>query len=332
MDRERHIVEHERPVELHDLEQCLRKPCDGQVLEVTPTEEESTRPVYRAVTMNLVAVAPAADESLLHAGFRKLFRTNPCMAFLVLMTEGRQPMRASFSTVIEESRTSRTVLLEQITLRVPQRDPAAIASIVRPLLVHDLPTLTFWAWRLPRDPEAINHLASLGDLLVFDSALFDDPAADRARLLSDEFPSSVQPCTDLVEHRLAPWRRALAEALEHAHWPPLTPARATIHHTGGRGNLAAAELLADFMAERLGAEVRLENRCNPHAPSFEPCRVELRFDDCRIVVAHRWPAAHLRVDVTLEDRCLLPFTVVSRAASRAELLASAAAQLDKVVV
>ena len=77
----------------------------------------------------------------------------------------------------------------------------------------------------------------------------------------------------------------------------------------------------------LGAEVELRQ----HAPSFEPCQVRLTFDDCEIVVQHRWPVANLKTDITLEDRCIVPFTTTARSDSRGDLLARAASMVEEHV-
>ena len=318
MERRREILEHERPIEIEDLERCLTRYGDE-------TSDDGS-PVYRAVTMNVLAVAPAADESLLRATFRRLLGSSPCVAFLILLTDSDQPIDARFATYCEESSNGRTVLLEQVTLHVGPSDRSKLASLLLPLLVQDLPTIAFWAGGLPSDLSLVQELGGLAERLIYDSSLFEDPDADCRRLESLGIPTQ-----DLTWLRLEPWRRALAEAFEHVEWPPVTAVRATIHHADARGTRAGTARLAHWLEERLGADVRTEVELRQHAPSFEPCQVRLTFDDCEIVVQHRWPVANLKTDITLEDRCIVPFTTTARSDSRGDLLARAASMVEEHV-
>ena len=47
-----------------------------------------------------------------------------------------------------------------------------------------------------------------------------------------------------------------------------------------------------------------------------------------IVVRHRWPSPTLKVDITLEDRCIVPFLTASRCGTRGDLLAKAAERVE----
>ncbi len=315
----REIVEHEHPVALGDLDRCLRRYWDD-------CGKDDERPVHRALTMNLVAIAPADDESLLRATVQELLRTNPCIAMLVLLVRDDRPLEATFATHVEMRRSSRAVLLEQITFRVSKAEEPKVPSVIRPLLVDDIPTKALLASALPDDLRLVRELGRLADLLVYDSSLFADPDRDVTRI--DDL---AVPTADLAWARLQPWRHALAEALEHVEWPPMTKPRATIRHGGGAGSRAACARLARWLGERLGADVRILENLDVCTPSFEPCSVLVEFDDVQVHVRHAWPAAMLDTSVTLADRCIVPFKTVSRSSTRAELLAEAAQKLEVVL-
>jgi len=309
------IVEREHRVEISDLERCVRRYWDEAAAE-------DERPLYRALTMNLIAVAPAEDESLLRATFHRLLRSNPCIAFLVLLSSDPRPVGASFGTQVAVGRNSRTVLLEQVTFWAGTQDQRKVPSLVRPLLIEDLPTQMFWSGALPADLRLFRSLGALADQVVFDSSLFADPDADTRRLRELGFPS-----VDLTWFRLKPWRRTLAEAFEHVEWQPGTPVRARVRYANTTGTRAGAVRLAHWLEERLAAQVELEAQARGDAPSFEPCGLEVTVGDAVIKIEHRWPSATLRTSTTLQDRCLLPFSTVSPCGSRGDLLAAAADRL-----
>ncbi|MBK8980490.1 MAG: glucose-6-phosphate dehydrogenase assembly protein OpcA [Planctomycetes bacterium] len=318
MAQQREIVETEEPIAIADLERCLRRPWDHA--QERPLDD---RPTCRALTMNVIAVAPLADESLLASTFRDLVATHPCLAFLLLLTDDDSDLDVRLASTSSETAQGRTLLLEQVTMRISRRERPRVPSLLRPVLVHDLPTLTFWSGPLPRRSDFAHEIARLGDSVVYDSALFTDPAADVERVSGYGLTA-----TDMAFVRLQPWRQALAEAFESVPWPPVTRVRASVQHSGTCGTRAAVAQLGRWLRERLRAELREEVR-EGHGPCFEPTRVELAFDDVRIEVRHGWPQPSLQVAVTLEDRCLLPFTKASPAVTRGQLLAEIARGVER---
>jgi glucose-6-phosphate dehydrogenase assembly protein OpcA len=324
-EAEHEIIETEHPIPVEEMERCLRWPWRSAPVDAAMAAEpaDADLPICRALTMNVIAVAPAADESLVRANFERLLHDNPCVAFLLLLDDRAADLQTRFATVIDSAPDERTILLEQVTMAVNQRDRRRIASLLRPVLVHDLPTLAFWVERMPQDPAFLEEIAGLSEGLVFDSALFEDPRADVDRLLE-----LVPTAHDLADLRMKPWRRCLAEAFEHVTWPPLTTVRATITHTGTRGARAGVATLGRWLEQRLDARVQERIVSTQRSPSFEPCSVELRFDDVCIDVHHEWPTPSLRATVTLADQCLLPFTMASRARTRGALLSEAAGLVE----
>lgn len=308
------IVEREHPVSIEDLEGCVRRYRDAQ--------DDDPRPLYRALTMNLIAVAPADDESLLRATFHRLLGDNPCLAFLLLLRSQSQPLVASFATHVQVGRNARTVLLEQVTFWTGSSEQRKVPSLIRPLIVDDLPTQVFWAGPLPEDMRLLRALGALADQVVYDSTLFARPDEDARRIESLGLAT-----VDLTWIRLKPWRRALAEAFEHVGWSPGTPTRARVRFADTCGTRAASARLGHWLEDRLGATVELEPAARCDAPSFEPCSLDVACGDAHIVIEHRWPSPTLRASTTLHDRCLLPFTTVSRCGTRGDLLAAAAENL-----
>lgn len=310
------IVEREHPVAIQDLERCVR-----QAWEEEDADDE--RPLYRALTMNLITVAAADDESLLRATFHRVLRTNPCLGFLVLLAPRDVPFSASFATHVRRSRKSRTVLLELVTLLTSKADQRRVPSVIRPLLMDDLPTQVFWCGSAPEDLGMLRSIGRLADQIVYDSALFRDPARDTARIEALGLPT-----VDLTTLRVRPWRRALAEAFEHIDWREGLEVRAKIRDTATAGTRAASVALGRWLEQKLGAATEIEGAPRGNAPSFEPCSLDLTCGDAHVRIEHLWPQGDLKVSTTLRDRCLLPFSAVSRCDSRGDLLASAAAGME----
>ncbi|MEO0480912.1 MAG: glucose-6-phosphate dehydrogenase assembly protein OpcA [Planctomycetota bacterium] len=278
------------------------------------------RPLYRSQTLSLIAAAPFADATMLQATCRELVKEHPCTVFLVLLSRAEHPLRAQWGARVLESEHSQTVLAEELVMHVGAQDRVLLPSLIRPLLSGDVPSVTFWSAELPRDPSVVDALGSMTDELVFDSSLLEHPADDARRICRN-----LHETRDLTWQRLAPWRRAMAEAFEHLRWSGRSKSRARIQHVGSAGSHAAATTLSHWLTTRLGTEVRIDERPRCLAPSFEPCMLEFSSDDGSIEIAHEWPEPRLRISVsTLPE----PFHSVAPSRSRGALLSEAIEDLS----
>lgn len=271
----------------------------------------------RALTMNFVAVTRCDTEECLQETLGDILARHPCRAFFVSVDDTSDELTAEVSGESRGRGDCQEIVLERIDLRGAFRGFASLASVVRPLLVNDLPIHLYWATALPPDDRALRLLARMADHCIFDSALLEDPQADRIRIRSSV---GEQPIHDLSWLRLRPWRRALAEALEHLDWAWEVRTEATLRHGHGRGAVASSLLLAEWLEQRLDAETRLEE---VEAPSRRtPEALELRHGDAEVLVSHDGDS-RLKVEVSLADQCLLPFHVPASRGSSGHLLAAA---------
>ena len=128
----------------------------------------------------------------------------------------------------------------------------APGSVVAPLLVADLPAFLRWRGDVPFGASELEQLVGLGDRLIVDSAEWDDPDADLARLpdLFDRIAVS-----DIAWSRLDGWREGLARL-----WPGIASVE-TLRVAGPR---AEALLLAGWLGSRLERDVELD-----HEPANE---------------------------------------------------------------
>jgi hypothetical protein len=142
----------------------------------------------------------------------------------------------------------RLVSTEVIQLRLRGARVLAPASIVTPLLLHDLPVFLRWRGLPPFGEEPFEQLADLVDRLVVDSTEWPGLPAPYARLAEVFERPAV---SDIAWARTERWRRQLASL-----WPDI----ALVSRIRVTGTAAQAHLLAGWLRSRLGrAEIALEH-------------------------------------------------------------------------
>ena len=143
---------------------------------------------------------------------------------------------------------TREVCSEVIELRLGGKRAQAPASIVRPLLISDLPTFCRWRGEPPWGEPELEQLVGVCDRLVVDSSEWTGvPAAyEQLALLFDRVAVS-----DIAWGRARDWRGRLA-----ALWPGIKKAE-RLSVTGPK---ADALLLAGWLRSRLRREVALTRR------------------------------------------------------------------------
>lgn len=271
--------------------------------------------VSRALTANFLGLAEAPDADALREATERLQRRTPCRAFLLILDDAAAGNEARLSATTRRHGRLRDIVLEEITLRLPQRAIDQLPGLIRPLLVNDLPTHLYWAAPWPAVEQDFDQLRALCDHAVVDSRRFGNPARELAVIAHRR--TAGQRLTDLAWLRLRPWRRALAEAFERFPWRPGTRTRGSVRH--GPKAASAAILLADWLHERLGASLTLAPDGDPAAPG--PDRITLLVDGVEVVLEA--VGGDLRTHVTTADRCLLPFAVRAARGGDGDLLAAA---------
>lgn len=277
--------------------------------------EEAGFDVARSLTINFLGVADAADVQSLRDATDRLQRRSPARAFLIVLDETVQPGGAELAAVTRCHGSTRDIVLEEISLRLPSAAFGQLPGLIRPLLMNDLPNHLYWARSWPDPAASFDALATLCDHVVVDSRRFARPSTDLPAVAARR--AQGQRITDLAWLRLRPWRRALAEAFEQVRWTPGTATTVTIRH--GRQALGAATLLGDWLRERLGARIQLDAAGD--ANSASPDGVAITTDAFEIDLAA--PRQQIRVHVSTPEHCFLPFTVTASRGHDADLLAGA---------
>ncbi len=277
-------------------------------------------PICRALTLNLIAVTDAEHEDQLREAVDRLLVRHPCRAFIVIVEgDDRHGVRAELGASVRCTNRSRQTELEQITLRAPRSGFAVIPSLIRPLVVNDIPVHLFWATALPDSAWDLTTMARIADQTIVHSCRFADPVGDLQRV--QEMPEVA--VKDLAQFQLRPWRRALASAFECFEWNPKVATTVSLSHGPACGARAASYLLSRWLFERLHADTELSSIDTGASPDAEPARLELQHGDVHIAVEHLIDDCKLRTTVTLADRCLMPFVTPASRGRVGDLLAAA---------
>ncbi|HLM58011.1 MAG TPA: glucose-6-phosphate dehydrogenase assembly protein OpcA [Pyrinomonadaceae bacterium] len=219
--------------------------------------------VVRACVLNLVVYAEGAEErDEVDALLGEVIERHPCRAVvLVADRESQEPrLEAYVSTRCQlSSRGGKQVCGEQITIEAGGPVVESAATAVAPLLVPDVPVFLWWKDIPHYEDKLFNRLAEMADRVVIDSATFDNPHFDLARLaeILRERAGSLR-LTDLNWGRLTSWRSLVASFWDV---PEYRPSLAEIERVEivydppdrSPGDLAPKALLAaGWMAACLG--------------------------------------------------------------------------------
>jgi glucose-6-phosphate dehydrogenase assembly protein OpcA len=221
--------------------------------------------VTRVCVLNLIVYAPAGARcEELDALLEEVAEQTPCRAIVVVADAAAGASRLDAHAAMRcrvGARDRKQVCGERVTVEAAGAALGAVASAVEPLLVPDIPTFLWWRDIPHFEDKLFGRLVELADRVVIDSAAFDHPHEDLARVarLLTERPRMM--LSDLNWARLTTWRdlvagfwdapasRARLDALDSVEIeyapPPAAPASVA----------AQALLAAGWLASRLGWRV-----------------------------------------------------------------------------
>jgi hypothetical protein len=150
------------------------------------------------------------------------------------------------------------VSTEVIQLRLRGKRTQAPASIVTPLLLHDLPVFLRWRGMPPFGERPFEQLVDVVDRLVVDSTEWPGLPAPY-RMLAEVLDRTA--VSDIAWARTERWRRQLATM-----WPRI----ADVQRLGVTGTAAQAHLLAGWLRSRLDRpEIELEHEADDRLRGVE---------------------------------------------------------------
>lgn len=206
----------------------------------------------RARMSNLVVFATTeAAESGLNESLAEVSDRHPSRVLLLLADgEQEEQPRAWVSALCRSGDGGRRICSEQVSIRAGGEGLRRLPSVVRPLLVGDLPTALWWA--VPTPPPLFGdlffELAGMARRVLWDSTIWLDEAVGLRAVAG--WADGVDPrigLVDLAWVRLAPWRGAIARALG-----PAANRISSVRIQHGPQALPKALLLAGWLGDRLG--------------------------------------------------------------------------------
>ena len=240
-----------RPVDVASIERELARLLEG------PSESEGApQPITRACMSNLIIYSDTPDPLRAIADeLASIAERHPSRVLLLTSRAGETSaeIEATVSAVCYAVGGGRQVCSEHVEVSAAPHARRRLPSIVRPLLIGDLPT-ALW-WHSPEPPplsgEPFDALAEMSDRVIYDSVGWPDPV--RGVIATSEWAARPHPSvSDLAWLRLAEWRRLIAESLDPAICPEALEAISEVSVEHGPHALPEAWLLIGWLAACLG--------------------------------------------------------------------------------
>ncbi|GGK23899.1 glucose-6-phosphate dehydrogenase assembly protein OpcA [Pilimelia terevasa] len=216
----------------------------SQVVKALAAERRSAGGVASGMALSLIVVV---DESQVHeaeAAATIAAAAHPCRLLMVIRSDIDRPTSRLDAEIVVGGRLGPC---EAVVMRMYGRLALHAESVVMPLLVPDVPVVTWWHREAP-EQLATDFLGVVADRRITDAAQAGDPIAALRHRALDYAPGD----TDLIWTRITPWRTLVAGALD------ARPARIT----GARILAPLADptgaLMSGWLASRLGVRPRLE--------------------------------------------------------------------------
>ncbi|MDZ7269657.1 MAG: glucose-6-phosphate dehydrogenase assembly protein OpcA [candidate division KSB1 bacterium] len=223
------------------------------------TAAAAGRPVMRACTLNVMAIAPddkTADQAA--AAIAEFTSRHPCRA-LVVVADAESETEALSAYVSAHCHLpvpdAPQVCCEQITVIARGAAVAQVPGTVLPLLIGDLRVVLWWLSGLPRESALFEQLLGASDCLIFDSAVALDLSLTFAAANSLNANWRDGFLIDLNWLRLTQWRDLLARLFELAGVADCLQSieKVTVQMSGGMTELEMSQpaLLLGWLAAQL---------------------------------------------------------------------------------
>jgi glucose-6-phosphate dehydrogenase assembly protein OpcA len=191
------------------------------------------------MVLTLIIVTDEAAQYDAIRAANQAAREHPCRVLAVIARKPKADSRLDAEIRVGESSPGETIVLRMYGPLGQHAD-----SVVAPLLVPDVPVVTWWPDEAPEIP-AKDPLGALAQRRVTDSAASDEPHKVLARLVGGYQPGD----TDFGWTRATPWRSLLAATLDQPH------PRVTAGEVAAEQDNPTADLIAAWLSERLSVPV-----------------------------------------------------------------------------
>jgi glucose-6-phosphate dehydrogenase assembly protein OpcA len=202
-----------------------------------------------ARVLNLIVVVDRSWKGEIANRLERVGRYHASRTILCAVEDGRDTLDA-YAMMSYDERAGIGVMREQVEVDIGPEHLTALATIVDPIVIAEIPTVL---WSPHGHDEAVEALAGMTDVMLVDSDDAPEPAAGLARAAQELGSAYV---VDLAWLRTTPWRERLAASFD-------TPGRRVMlaavdgftvrHHAN---STASALLLTGWISSRLDWDIR----------------------------------------------------------------------------
>ncbi len=229
-----------------------------------------------ARVLNLIVVVDRSWKGEIANRLERVGRYHASRTILCAVEDGRDTLDA-FVAMSYDERAGIGVIREQVEIDMGPEHLTALATIVDPVVIAEIPTVL---WSPHGHDEAVEALAGMTDVMLVDSDDAPDPASGLERA---EHELGAAYVVDLAWLRTTPWRERLAASFD-------TPGRRAMlaavdgftvrHHAN---STASALLLTGWISSRLHWDIRplellngsgLRGRAYTNSPRYVDIRLQ----------------------------------------------------------
>ncbi|HEY1701264.1 MAG TPA: 6-phosphogluconolactonase [Trebonia sp.] len=210
---------------------------------ITSALTEARRRLGGQTTGMVLTLVIVTDEAAQYDAIRaanQAAREHPCRVLAIITRRPKAESRLDAEIRVGESSPGETIVLRMYGPLGQHAD-----SVAAPLLVPDVPVVTWWPENAPEVPSR-HPLGALAQRRVTDAAAADDPRDLLAALARAYKPGD----TDFAWTRATPWRSLLAATLDQPH------PRVEAGEVRGEADNPTADLITAWLGLRLGIPVK----------------------------------------------------------------------------
>ncbi|SDZ10569.1 glucose-6-phosphate dehydrogenase assembly protein OpcA [Micromonospora pattaloongensis] len=179
-----------------------------EVVKALAAERRSAGGVASGMALTLIVVVDEKSVREAEAAATIAAATHPCRLLVVVRSDIERDRSRLDAEIVVGGRLGPC---EAVVMRMSGRLALHAESVVMPLLVPDVPVVTWWNG-VPPEEIATDFLGVVADRRITDSAQAADPVAALRQRAIDYAPGD----TDLAWTRITPWRTLVTGAFDTA--------------------------------------------------------------------------------------------------------------------
>jgi glucose-6-phosphate dehydrogenase assembly protein OpcA len=208
------LLERPRPVDVRSIDRELAELWQGSA--EGPEGEQATIPRARTLTLVAHAADPEAGTRLADVAARTSQRHPTRTIILVTDPSAREPTAAVTAICAVRRRDQKTVCCEQVLIHGAAETQERFPSLVRQLVLPDMPVVLYWPGPPPQD-ELFHELREIADRIIVDTSAPDGPGALLAAAALARVKASHSALSDLTWGRITLWRSLTAHFFDPPH-------------------------------------------------------------------------------------------------------------------